>query len=156
MIDFYLDDNFSIYKSKKYENIYNVLANKKHLFKMSELFTLCAVIGFKNKSQLPIPAGKRGTEMRSEHFRKDCLPVVYSMMLNDLNIGGDDIDKFEDYEFTKNAFKKIEEYAEGGMYILCQEVFENKWDENSLDEKYDEYEIDILRYIYDEQNKPAF
>lgn len=153
MVDFYLSDNFPIWKSKKYENIYDVLVNKKHLFKMSELFTLCATIGFKNDTKLPI--AKRGTEMRSEHFRKDCLPIVYSMIVNDPCIGGD-IDKFEDYEFTKSAFKKIEEYAEGGMQILHQEVFEDKWDGSSLDEEYDEYEIDILRYIYDEQDKPAF
>ena len=153
MIDFYLGDNFFIYKSKKYENIYDVLVNKKHLFKMSELFTLCAAIGFKNNIKLPVE--KKGTEMRSEHFRKDCLPVVYSMIVNDPYIGGD-IDKFEDYEFIKSAFKKIEEYAEGGMQILCQEVFENKWDKNVLDEEYDEYGVDILRYIYDEQDKPVF
>jgi hypothetical protein len=153
MIDFYLSDNFPIWKSKKYENIYDVLVNKKHLFKMSELFTLCATIGFKNGTKLPIV--KRGTEMRSEHFRKDCLPVVYSMIVNDPCIGGD-IDKFEDYEFIKSAFKKIEEYAEGGLQILHQEVFEDKWDGSSLDEEYDEYEIDILRYVYDEQNKEIF
>jgi len=153
MIEFNLDNNFSIYKSKKYENIYDVLSNKKHLFKMSELFTLCAVIGFKNNMQLPV--AKRGTEMRSEHFKKDCFPVIFSMILSDSDIGGD-IEKFEDYEFTKSAFKKIEEYAEGGMQFLCQNVFENKWNGNTLDTEYDEYEIDILRYVYDEQNKEVF
>lgn len=43
----------------------------------------------------------------------------------------------------------LEEYAEGGMEILCEEVFNGQWNGRTLNNEYDEYEIDISKYIYD-------
>ncbi len=150
IVSFSLNDSFFIHKSKRFESIYNLLVNKKHLFKMNELFTLAAAVGFKNNKRVKLE--QKGTEMRSEHFKENQLAALYSIMLNSSDINAD-LESFRDYDFVKNAFKIIEEYSEGGMEILCDEVFEDKWNGINLDEEYNEYEIDLLRFVYDDYNE---
>ncbi|MBE1303381.1 hypothetical protein G4W71_04915 [Clostridium botulinum] len=149
IVNFTLNDSFFVIKSKRFEDIYDVLVNKKHIFKMAELFTLCAAIGFKNNRRIKIKS--RGKEIRSEHFKENQLTVIYSIMINSKCINAD-LDNFRDYEFIKQAFKHLEEYAEGGMGILCEQVLKEKFNGVYLDDNYDQYEIDILRYIKEEQD----
>lgn len=152
-VNFSLNESFFIFKSKKYEDIYDVLVNKKHIFKMSELFTTCAVLGFKHNN--PVPLESKGKEMRSEHFKENNLTALYSIMINSPMINAN-LDSFGDYDFIKNAFKVIEQYAEGGMDILCSKVFEENWNGYNLAEDYEYYEVDLLRYIYEDFNEDVF
>ena len=152
-VNFSLSNSFFIFKSKKYEDIYDVLVNKKHIFKMSELFTLCASLGFKHSE--PVPFESKGTEIRSEHFKENHLTALYSIMINSPLIKAD-LDSFSDYDFIKNAFKVVEQYAEGGMEILCKEVFEKNWKVYTLEEDYEFYDVDILRFIYEDYKEGSF
>lgn len=152
-VSFSLNNSFFIFKSKKYEDIYDVLVNKRHIFKMSELFTLCASLGFKHNN--PVPFDNKGTEMRSEHFKESQLTVLYSIMINSPLIKAD-LDSFRDYDFIKNSFKIIEQYAEGGMEIICREVFEKNWNGYELVEDDEHYEIDLLRFIYEDYKEGSF
>lgn len=152
-VNFSLNNSFFIFKSKKYEDIYNVLVNKMHIFKMSELFTLCASVGFKHNNSVSVDS--KGTEMRSEHFKENQLTALYSIMINSPLINAD-LDSFRDYEFIKSAFKIIEQYAEGGMEILCRDVFEKNWNGYELSEDYEYYDVDLLRFIYTDYKEEAF
>lgn len=152
-VNFSLSNSFFIFKSKKYEDIYNILVNKKHIFKMSELFTLCATLGFKHNNLVPFE--NKGTEMRSEHFKENQLTALYSIMINSPIINAD-LDSFGDYDLIKNAFKIIEQYAEGGMEILCREVFESNWNSYELADDYEYYEVDLLRFIYEDYREGSF
>lgn len=144
---FTLEPNFFIYKSKKYEKIYNTLSSKKIFNNMAEIFTFACVIGYKNKNKVKL-AG-RGTEMRSEHFKEKELVPLMSIIFEESNF---DNDIFYDYDLIKAKFNDLEEYAEGGMEILCSTAFDGHWNGIEIDDEYDEYEIDLARFILDNLN----
>lgn len=95
----------------------------------------------------PLAIAEKGKEIRSEHLKENQLSVLYSIMINSPLIKAD-LDSFRDYDFIKNSFKIIEQYAEGGMEILCKEVFEKNWNGYVLTEEYEYYDVDLLRFIY--------
>ena len=80
---------------------------------------------------------------------------IYVIMIksNDINAT---IDDFSDINFIKDKFKIIEEYAEGGMKILVDEVFKGNWNGSELSRNYKKYEIDILSYINEIRNRVPF
>ncbi|MEM5687269.1 hypothetical protein AAHB49_16190 [Bacillus cereus] len=80
---------------------------------------------------------------------------MYTIILND-ETNGKNIELFNDPEFRKEARKIIEEYAEGGMDILVEEVFKEKWNGIKLDAKYDNYDVDIMKYLIANLNKVPF
>jgi hypothetical protein len=152
-VSFSLNNSFFISKSKKYEDVYEVIVNKKHIFKMYEFFTFCASVGFSHSN--PLAVAEKGKEMRSEHFKETQLSVLYSIMINSPLIKAD-LDSFRDYDFIKNSFKIIEQYAEGGMEILCKEVFEKNWNGYVLTEEYEYYDVDLLRFVYKDYMEGSF
>jgi len=152
-VSFSLNNNFFILKSKKYEDIYDVLVNKKHNFKMYELFTLCASVGFGHNN--PLPIGDRGKDIRSEHLKESQLYVLYSIMIHSPLIKAN-LESFRDYDFIKTSFKTIEQYAEGGMEILCRDVFEKNWNGYVLEEEYEYYDVDLLRFVYEGYKEGSF
>lgn len=141
----FLRDQGLIYTSKKYEEIYKLL-KEKYDISYDQLFTLCAAIGFKNNRFLEI--GEKGREFRGSYLKRDNRASLYSIILNDETLGRQ-IDSFDKSEYQKECVKKLEKYAEGGMEILVEEVFRGKWGTNKLDERYDEYIIDIISYVYE-------
>ncbi|EJP6473040.1 hypothetical protein NHI66_002359 [Clostridium botulinum] len=134
-----------IYTSKKYEEIY-IFLKERYDISYDQLFTLCAVVGFKNNRALERES--RGREFRGSYLKRDNKASLYSIILNDEDLGKQ-IDSFEKSEYQKECIKKLEKYAEGGMEILVEEVFRGKWGRNKLAERYDEYIIDIISYVYE-------
>jgi hypothetical protein len=140
----FLADQALVYTSKKYEEIYFHF-NSKFEVKYQDLFLLCASIGFKKNRKAPV--GERGRELRTNYLKVKQKATVYSIILSDEELGKN-IEAFEEDDFPRKARKRIEEYAEGGMEILVEEVFGRRWDGNTLDSNYTEYEVDLLTYIY--------
>ena len=148
----FLKEQGLINTSKKYEEIY-ILLKEKYDISYDQLFTLCAVIGFKNNKVIKIDS--KGREFRGSYLKRTNRASLYSIILNDGKLGKR-IDSFEENEYQKKCVRKLEEYAEGGMEILTTEVFKGKWGANKLDEKYDEYIIDIISYVYSESLEVPF
>lgn len=148
----FLSEQQIMYTSKKYEPIYKTL-NKNIEIKYHDLFILCAAIGFKNNRSLLIE--EKGREFRSNYLSREQKATAYSIILNDSKLGKR-INKFEDKEFILEARKALEQYAEGGMEILVEEVFKSKWTGQILDENYSEYEVDIISYIYEQSQEIPF
>ncbi|WP_025161424.1 hypothetical protein [Paraclostridium bifermentans] len=146
------NETFFIKRSKKYDNIYDYFYRKRS-FTMSELFTLCAVIGFTNNNKVSFK--DKGKDIRSEYVLTNELMNIYTIMIRS-NVINATLDDFNDSIFRKEKFKDIEEYAEGGMQILCDEVFTGNWDGHELNSSYNKYEIDILSYINEKRNLGAF
>lgn len=143
-MDFLKEQNL-IYTSEKYEEIY-MFFKERYGISYDQLFTLCAVVGFKNNRALERES--KGREFRGIYLKRENSVSLYSIILNDEDLGKQ-IDSFDKSEYQKKCIKKLEEYAEGGMEILTEEVFRGKWGVNKLDEKYDEYIIDIISYVYE-------
>lgn len=151
-VEFELKNTFFINRSKKYDNIYDYFY-KKSSFTMSELFTLCAVIGFTNNNKVSF--SDKGKDIRSEYVSTNELMNIYTIMIKSRAINAT-LDDFSNPTFRKEKFKDIEEYAEGGMQILCEEVFVGNWDGYELNSNYNKYEIDILSYINEKRRSCAF
>ncbi|USK93076.1 hypothetical protein [Rossellomorea marisflavi] len=144
-MDFLMDQGH-LYTSAKYESIY-VLFKEKYEIKYQELFLICASLGFKRNRDIPFSG--HGRELRTNYLNTKQKAAAYSIILSDMEIGRN-IESFEDPDFRLKARKKLEAYAEGGMDILVEEVFNIHWDGHKLDSTYKEYEIDVLSYIYED------
>lgn len=130
------------YTSKKYEDIY-MRINQDLNMGYKYIFLLCAALGAKNGRKSPIE--KRGREFRASYLNRDEEHLIYSIILNDETVGKN-IDAFAEREKQANLKRLVEEYAEGGMDMLVEEVFKEKWNGIKLDESYDNYYVDLLKY----------
>lgn len=140
-----------IHSSTKFADIY-VYMNSQYGIKYQDLFSICMSIGFKNNRKSKLKS--QGIQIRSNYFNTNQRSAVYAMILEDPEIGKN-IEKFSEKQFSLTGRILMEEYAEGGMEILVEEVFKNRWDSNRLDPSYNEYDVDILSYIYmDAQESP--
>ncbi|TDT72506.1 hypothetical protein EV215_0316 [Hypnocyclicus thermotrophus] len=148
----FLSEQQLIFTSKKYEDIY-IFFNETFSIKYQDLFILCSAIGFKNNRHIKFDS--KGRELRSNYFSSAQKATAYSIILADKEIGRE-IEKFENKNFMLLARKKLEEYAEGGMEILLEEVFENKFIESKLDIVYKEYDIDLFSYVLEKFDEIPF
>lgn len=142
----FLKEQGLIFTGKKYEEIY-ILFKNKYDISYDQLFTLCATIGFINNRS--INRGDKGREFRGSYIKIKNRTSLYSIILNDSELGKA-VDLFDNNEYQKKCVAKLEQYAEGGMEILVEEVFKGKWGANKLDEFYNEYIIDIISYVYEQ------
>lgn len=127
---------------------------EKQIMKPYQLFTFCATIGFKYGEKMPYL--NRGKDTRGFYFKEPELTSLYSIIINDPDIG-QNLEAFSDDEFIKKGFKTIEEYAEGGMQVILEKFGMNwGWNGETLSEEYDEFAIDLLHFVLNEQNKDSF
>ena len=142
----FLNEQKIFYTSKKNENIYIFFQNK-YKISYDELFTLAAVIGYKNNMRSAFT--EHGREFRSNYLKRNKKAAIYSIILNDQQLGKQ-INKFDDNEYVLQCKKILEEYAEGGIEYLLSNVFCKKWDGIQLDDSYDDYLVDVMSYVYQE------
>lgn len=136
-----------IYTSEKYEGIYMEIANNKNI-SYHDIFLLVCSIGFRKGKKSPIK--KRGREFRVNYLSSDeQKTIIYTILLEDpyLNITIEDLikkDRFGEY------IKVLEEYAEGGMDVLVEEVFPPNIHIETKGKAYNNYIIDIMSYVYEQ------
>lgn len=144
---------FVFKRGKKYNDIYETLVNKKHLFSnMQELFFLAASIGFKKHIK---ESFEPGLDMHADFFTPDSTDIFFTLFLNDKQ----DVDAINNQEEIKSYLKNdVVEYAEGGMKYLTEKVFTNTWNSNTLTlrEDYDDYLEDIMAFIKSENEEDIF
>lgn len=148
----FLQEQILIYTSEKNQDIYQHL-REDYDIKYHELFTICATIGHKNNRQEKIE--QRGREFRSNYFNVNQRSIMYSIIISDNELGKN-IEEFDNRDFRLKSKKMIEEYAEGGLEILIEEVFQSRWDGYKLDRNYQEYDIDVMSYIYMKEQEVPF
>lgn len=150
-------DIYRAFISVKYNDIYDVLGydTKSKIFENRiSLFLFAATIGFKHIE--PLVVGERVKDpIHCEQLKENQLASLYSIIVNDETLGKN-IENFLEEDFLKKALRRVEEYAEGGMKILCDKVFETKWNGESLSTEYSDYDIDLLRFIYEERMESPF
>ncbi|WP_010289924.1 hypothetical protein [Kurthia massiliensis] len=142
-MDFLIEKQIVMYTSKKYEDIYTYF-NKNYDLKYHQLFLICAAIGSKMGTSTPL--AERSREFRSNYYTLNERNLIYAMILND-EAKGKDLERFKDDDFHLEARKMIENYAEGGMDLLVENVFQEKWNGYKLDDTYKNYMIDLMIYI---------
>lgn len=141
-----------LYTSKRYEQIY-IYFKDEYDIKYHELFCLCAALGF--KYNIIEDVEEKGREFRSNYLNAYQKSIMYSVILNDPELGKN-LESFSDEGFVLKARKKLEQYAEGGMKKLVEEVFKTKFNSSGLDKTYDYYDVDIITFIYNENQQVPF
>lgn len=150
-----LDYRFNI--EKGYEDVYQVLVDddKCKIFDdRISLFIFTLAVGYKRNTSKDILI-RSGNPVHSRRMTESQLATLYSIVINDETIGK----KFESFlndDFLSKCLKLIEKYAQGGIEILCEEVFEKKWNGSTLSREYNEYDVDLLRFIHTERISDPF
>lgn len=148
----FLSEQALLNTSKEYEQIY-IYFNERNKIKLHDLFLFFASVGAKNGKSEPFTG--KGREMRTNYFNRDQRDLAYTIILND-ELRGKNIDRFTEKEFFAEARRLLEEYAQGGLSIIIEEVFKSRWNGFKLDDKYQDYEIDMLSYVYGSLNEVPF
>lgn len=151
-MDFLAQKQIVVFTSKQYENIY-IYLNDVYEIKYHDLFMLCASIGFRGNN--PLPIREKGREFRSNYLSNAQRATAYSIILNDTTIGKD-LDRFGEEDFPNIAKKVLEDYAEGGMQILVRDVLRSKFKDGHLDKTHEEYDLDIISYVYEQSDVVPF
>lgn len=151
-MSFLQEGELLFYSSEKYEEIY-IYISKELKIGYKNIFLLCAALGARNGRSSKVE--KRGREFRASYLNDDEENLMYTIVLND-ETQGKNIEVFSDPDFRLEARKMLEEFAEGGMDILVENVFKEKWNGVKLDEKYDNYNVDVMKYIIANLNKVPF
>ncbi len=148
----YLQSQILFYTSKKYEDIYLEIADK-HKLSYAQLFTLLAAIGFKNNRRSSF--SEKGREFRSSYLKDDAKSIIYTILLSDEMLKLDVEDLIDKNRF-KDYTKQLEEYADGGMEILIEEVFPPNIAVSTRSKKYSDYMVDIVSYVYKSTSDAPF
>lgn len=141
-----------IYASERFDKIYQ-LFKEDYGVSIHQLFLIAMTVGFTRGKK--VIRETKGREFRSNYFSAQEKAKIYVMLLNDETINRS-IEEFNKEDFPNKAQKLMENYAEGGMEILIEEVFGDLWNGFKLDETYNEYDIDILSFISLESKKAPF
>ena len=140
----FLTEQRLVYTSKENENVYKFLAEKYKLA-YHELFLLFSAIGFIKKERKSF--NEKGREFRCNYLKPSERVSLYSILINsDEDIT---INDFGNKSKHQEYINVLEEYAEGGLEILIQNVFRSTYENGLLDEKYAMYISDIMHYIYE-------
>lgn len=149
----FLDDASRTIKADvKYENIYTVL-NKNTGLRIQDIFYLCVLVGFKeHKKSEEFQLGRK--EFRVSYLEEIPRSILYAIAnevkpLTELSTEATP-------ESYNQIVKEFQLYSNGGMELLLSRVFKEKYHNGTLQENYDDYDIDILKYLYDQINEIPF
>lgn len=151
-MSFLQDPGLLIYASEKYDDIY-MRINKEFKISYKNIFLLCAALGARKGERIPLE--KRGREFRGTYLNEEEEQLAYAIILNDRETG-QNIEVFDDPEFRAEGRNILQEYAEGGMSILVRDVFKEKWNGITLDPRYNNYGVDMMKYLLAELNQVPF
>lgn len=141
-----------IYASDKYDDIY-MRINQEFKIDYKNVFLLAASLGARKGIKKPVQ--KRGREFRASYLNQEEEQLAYAIVLNDKDIGKN-IEMFDNAEFRFEGRKVLQEYAEGGMSVLVDNVFNERWNGIKLDSRYNNYGIDIMKFLIAELNQVPF
>lgn len=143
----FLTGQYLIFANKKYEDIYDYFRSE-HGIETAEMFLLCASIGFKGERRKSFLKDSKNKQFRSNYLRPIGKTSFYSMLLADDELGLEVEDFSEENKDKYSQYiSRIEEYAEGGIEILIEEVFKSKFQDETLDRSYKWYMIDVLNFV---------
>jgi len=142
-----MDTNIRVRTERHYRELYNKLRNVV-VGDSHELFFLCACLGYRRRSRLPL--GSKGDDrFWSSTIRPEEWCSYYSMILEENKMD------FTSISDDKKVIATIEEYANGGMKILIEECIGDYLDISEENVSLDSTAVKVLpkallQYIYEE------
>lgn len=152
MDKFIFSGNVNNVTDKRYIAYYNFFKDKLG-FKLNEAFFMALVIGYSNsKKTEDFISG--GVEFRPSYFSGDQQNIIYAIAYD---LYGEDLfKKWSDREFQNSFRLELNKYANGGMEILKESYFKDKEINGKINIAYTRYDLDLLRFIYDQINSAPF
>lgn len=150
-------DSYKVDISRTYNDIYEVLVMDKNCRVFDNkisLFVFAASVGYRYNNPKDI-LDRSDNSIHCQPISESQLATVFSIIINDATIGKN-FENFIDNDFLTKGLKLVEKYAQGGMEILCDRVFESNWNGDTLSRKYNEYDVDLLRFVYQERMTEPF
>lgn len=149
-----LSTNILFKRNRIYNRVYDILKIKTSM-EPYEIFSYTLLVGLAFDRREAFK--ERDLETRANVLKARTLLGIYASLLEKENFRYN-IEKLGSEEFIKNELlNTIEEYAEGGMQILLEEFKEIwRWDGNSISDEYNDYDVDLIRFIYDKVNAVDF
>lgn len=139
----------TIKADERYENIYTKLTERTGM-NIPEIFYLCVLLGFKNQRQsTEFTAGRK--ELRVSYFDENQRAILYTIANEHHSLT-----EFSDAEKVSQIIRGFQKYSNGGMEILIEEVFKDRYREGSLQDSYPKYDVDILKFLYDQITEIPF
>ncbi len=155
-----LNTNVIFRRNTTHEKVYKILKNKTTMSDF-EIFSYIVLVGLsfdkmESFTNINVDANKT-LQTRGHVIKNRTLLGIYASLLEKDEFKYN-IEKLANEDFIKGEFvKTVEEYAEGGMQLLLEEFKDAwRWDGDSISEEYDDYDVDLLRFIYDRVNSVEF
>lgn len=142
-MNFLMEGKRTIKADERYENIYTVL-NEKIGMSIGEIFYLCVLLGFKyRKKGENFIAGRK--EFRVTYLGENQRSILYAIANESLSLV-----KLNTSEKINSIIHDYQLYSNGGMEILIDDVFRSHYINGHLNPNYNNYDIDLVKYIYDQ------
>ncbi len=148
-MNFLSEGKRTIKADERYEDIYTKLSEKTDM-NNPEIFYLCVLIGFHSKRKSDdFIIGRK--EVRVSYFDEKQRSILYAIANEFVPLS-----ELTDIETTNLVIKEYQKYSNGGMEILIEAVFKNRYKNGILQDSYTKYEVDILKYIYEQITEIPF
>lgn len=154
-MSFLRETSIIFFADEKYDDIYQSLNSLSGSKKMEykHLFLLATTVGFKNSKRIPI--NKRGRQWRATYMTMAEESLLINMLLSEPEINH----KLEWLLDSDNEGKIkviIEEYANGGMDLICKNGLEDYWDGEELIKKDSTIIFELSKYVLSQINDVPF
>ena len=142
----------SLFKTDdRYKHVYEKLSSYK--FTNNDIFLLTLILGYRSGESSDYK-NNYGAEFRPSYFNEDQKSLIYAISFD---IYGEELkSNLNNNDFIKDLKVKLNSYSNKGMEILLNEVFSDNMLDNKFISSYDDYDLDLLKYIYDELNAIPF
>lgn len=148
-MDFLSEGKRTIKADEKYEDIYTKLTNKTGM-SIHEIFYLCVLLGFKSQYKSDdFTAGRK--EFRVTYLNETQRSILYTIA-NEFK----PLSELTTSEANSEVIKEYQKYSNGGMELLIENVFKDRYRDGLLQDNYKKYDVDILKYIYDQVTEIPF
>lgn len=148
-MDFLSEGKRTIKADEKYEDIYTKLTNKTGM-SIHEIFYLCVLLGFKSQYKSDgFTAGRK--EFRVTYLNETQRSILYTIA-NEFK----PLSELTTPEAISEVIKEYQKYSNGGMELLIENVFKDRYRDGLLQDNYKKYDVDILKYVYDQVTEIPF
>lgn len=145
-MDFLSEGKRLIKIDEKYEYHYDKIQEKTDL-DISKIFYLCLLLGYLNgrKTDTFKPGRK---EFRVSYLNDDQRAVFYTIA-NDIT-NSELLKHFGEAEMITKIIREYQNYSNGGMEILLENVFEPNMINGQFNDAHTNYDLDLMSYLYDQ------
>lgn len=118
-----------------------------------EIFMLALVIGY-NEGRKSKIIDNKGAEFRPSYLKNEERSIIYAISYKEY--GDEFINRFNEKDFQNKLQDTLIEYSNTGMELLIGKVLKDNLVDGKFISNYHDYDIDVIKYVYDQLNSVPF